>query len=162
MSTPISTRRRWHSSLLISLFGDRIFCGGQQILCDARIWQAIGPYQEALELEKKDQKLDRTKWRVLTDNLAMAYGITGKLTTALEVVNYGMSKDPAYPMFYYIAADSYAERNDFDNTMKYLRLALAHKSGVTPGETLPDPNEDDSFARFLKNDEFRKLAAQFK
>ena len=86
--------------------------------------KAIGPYQEALELEKKDQNLDNTKWRVLVDNLAMAYGITGKLAAAEEVLKYGISKDPSYPMFYFIMADDYAGKKDLDNTVRYLRLAL--------------------------------------
>jgi hypothetical protein len=30
------------------------------------------------------------------------------------------------------------------------------------GEKVPDPRTDSSFSRFLKNDEFKKLAAQFK
>jgi tetratricopeptide (TPR) repeat protein len=90
--------------------------------------KAIGPYQEALDLEKKEQKLDPSQWRVLIDNLAMAYGITGKLTAADEVLKYGLSKDPTYPMFYFITADLYADRNDLTNTMKYLRLALRYKA----------------------------------
>lgn len=124
--------------------------------------KAIGPYQEALELEKKDQNLDSSKWRVLVDNLAMAYGITGKLAASEEVLKYGISKDPSYPMFYFIMADNYAEKNDFDNTMRYLRLALMYKKNVIPGEALPDPNKDDSLTRFVGNADFRKLAAEFK
>lgn len=45
--------------------------------------------------------------------------------------------------------------------MKNLRLALQYKANVIPGEVLPDPVKDDSFKRFLNNDEFKKLAAQF-
>jgi Tfp pilus assembly protein PilF len=82
------------------------------------------------EPEKKEQKLDTSQWRVLIDNLAMAYGITGKLTAAEEVLRHGLSKDPTYPMFYFITADLHAERNDFSNTMKNLRLALKYKSNV--------------------------------
>jgi len=123
--------------------------------------KAIGPYQQALDLEKKEQKLASAQWRVLVENLAMAYGITGKLTAADEVLKYGLSKDPTYPMFYFIVADSYGERNDLNNAMKYLRLALMYKNNVIPGEKLPDPRTDDSFARFLKNEEFKKLAAEF-
>jgi tetratricopeptide (TPR) repeat protein len=123
--------------------------------------KAIGPYQEALDLEKREQKLPSVQWRVLVDNLAMAYGITGKLTASDDVLEYGLTKDPTYPMFYFIRADVYAERNDLDNTLKYLRLALKYKNNMIPGEKLPDPRTDDSFARFRENDEFKKLAAEF-
>jgi len=123
--------------------------------------KAIGPYQEALEREKKTPTLDASKWRVLVDNLAMSYGITGNLTAADEVVKYGLSKDPTYPMFYFILADGAAERGDLDNTMKYLRQALKFRANVIPGEKLPDPMTDDSFKAFWKNDEFKKLAVAF-
>ena len=123
--------------------------------------KAIVPYQEALDLEMKEQKLDKAKWRMLVDNLSMCYGITGKFAAADRVAKYGLSKDPTYPMFYYITANIYAEQDDLENTMKYLRLALKYKGNVNPGEIVPDPRKDDSFKRFLKNKEFVKLAAQF-
>ncbi|HEY7338488.1 MAG TPA: hypothetical protein VH639_26615 [Bryobacteraceae bacterium] len=124
--------------------------------------KAIGPYRRALDLEKQTPKLDKARWRVLIDNLAMAYGITGKLDMADEVLKYGASKDPAYPMFYFVMADNSAERNDFDNTMKFLRLALEFRGNVNAGEKLPDPLTDDSFRRFYQNPEFRDLASQFR
>ena len=124
--------------------------------------KAIGPYQKALDLEKKEQKLGTAQWRVLIDNLGMAYGITGNLAASEEVMKYGLSKDPTYPMFYYITANIYGERNDLPNTLKYLQLTLTYKGNTIPGEKLPDPLTDDSFTRFVKNDEFRKVAAQFK
>jgi|KBSSwiStaDraftv2_1062776.scaffolds.fasta_scaffold370243_3 hypothetical protein len=63
-------------------------------------------------------------------------------------------------MFYYMLANVYGERNDLANTLKYLREVLTYKSNMIPGEKLPDPLTDNSSARFVKNDEFRKLAAQ--
>ena len=139
-----------------------LFAEGSKYFVQNQFDKAIGPYQEALDLEKKEQKLSSTQWRVLVDNLAMAYGITGDSKSAEAVLNYGLSKDPTYPMFYFITADVYAERNDLSNTMKYLRLALMYKSNAIPGESLPDPLKDDSFKRYWNDDEFRKLAAQFR
>lgn len=123
--------------------------------------KAIGPYQKALDRERTTPTLDASNWRVLVDNLAMSYGITGNLTAAGEVLNYGLSKDPEYPMFYFILGDVAAERGDFDNTMRYLRRALKFRANLIPGEKLPDPMTDDSFKAFRKNDEFKKLAAEF-
>jgi len=71
-----------------------------QAFLQGRYSAAIGPYQQALDLEKKQPTLDQTLTRVLIDNLGMAYGITGDLVKATEVFNYGVSKDPTYPMFY--------------------------------------------------------------
>jgi len=123
--------------------------------------QAIEAYRQALDLEKGSRKLDASKWRTLVDNLAMSYGITGDFKAAEDVLNYGLSQDATYPMFYFILADAYAERNDLPNTLKNLRLALKFKANVIAGEKLPNPLSDDSFKRFWENAEFMKLADEF-
>jgi len=45
---------------------------------------AIGPYSQALELEKVNPKLEKSLWYVMIDNLGMSYGITGDLQKARE------------------------------------------------------------------------------
>jgi len=117
--------------------------------------KAIVPYSKALELEKKEPTLDKTLWRVLIDNLGMAYGISGQLAKARETFEYGLSKDPAYPMFYYNLACTYGEMNDVDNAIVNLKLAFQHKDKAIAGEGMPDPAGDSSFQRFLKNERFR-------
>jgi len=119
--------------------------------------KAIDPYRRALELEKKDPKLDHDLWRVLVDNLGMAYGISGDLNHAEEVYNYGLSKDPQYAMFFYNMACVSAERGDMDKTMAYLQKAFGFKANMIQGETIPDPRRDDSFQKFMSNDRFRKF-----
>jgi hypothetical protein len=123
--------------------------------------KAIAPYRKALDLERKDRKLELSLWRVLVDNMAIASGITGDLASAEEVVRYGLSKDPEYPLFHYILANVYAEKNDLDNTIKSLTTALKYRQNAIPGEKFPDPRLDDSFKRFLNNDRFRKLLDSF-
>lgn len=119
---------------------------------------AIGPYQAALDLEKKQQHLSKNYWRVLVDNLGMAYGITGDLDRAEETFNYGASKDPNYPMFQYNLACVAGERNDMQTAMQLLQKAFALKANGIPGEGMPDPRQDDSFQRFMTNPQFRKFA----
>jgi tetratricopeptide (TPR) repeat protein len=114
---------------------------------------AIGPYQQALDLEKKQRTLDQTMTRVLIDNLGMAYGLTGNLAKASEIFDYGVSIDPNYPMFYYNIACVHGEKNDMENAIVYLQKAFANKAHVIPGENMP---ADDSFTRFMKNDRFVK------
>jgi len=116
--------------------------------------EAIGPYARALELEKKQATLDRTFWRVLIDNLGMAYGMTGDLAKAKETFEYGLTKDKTYPMFYYNLACTYAEMNDLDGAIANLRLGYKYKDNVIAGEQFPDPATDDSFQRFMKNERF--------
>jgi hypothetical protein len=119
---------------------------------------AIGPYQRALDLEKQHSELSSNYWRVLVDNLGMAYGVTNDLNHAEETFNYGISKDPSYPMFYYNLACVSAQRNDMNKTMGFLRKAFALKANAIPGEGMPDPRQDDSFQRFMSTESFRKFA----
>jgi tetratricopeptide (TPR) repeat protein len=118
--------------------------------------KAIGPYSKALELEKKQPTLDKAMWRVLIDNLGMAYGISGDLAKATETFEYGLSKDPNYPMFYYNLACTYGEMNDVDKAIANLKLAYQHKDQANAGEPMPDPATDSSFKRFLGNERFRQ------
>lgn len=118
---------------------------------------AIEPYQRALDLEKQAPRLSKNYWRVLVDNLGMAYGLTGDLDRAEETFNYGLSRDSTYPMFYYNLACASAERNDMEKSMQLLQKAFSYKSNSIPGEGIPDPRRDDSFQRFLGDQRFRQL-----
>jgi tetratricopeptide (TPR) repeat protein len=119
---------------------------------------AIGPYSQALELEKANPTLEKPLWYVLVDNLGMSYGITGNLQKAKETFEYGLSKDPEYPLFYYNLACTFAEMDDATEARDYLKKAFEHKANALPGESIPDPRKDDSFQKLMKNKEFRELA----
>jgi hypothetical protein len=118
---------------------------------------AIAPYESALDMEKKTSRLSTDLWRVLVDNLAMAYGISGDLDSSERTYDYGLGKDPSYPGFYYGMACVWAERNNMNNAMDNLQKAFALKANVIPGESIPDPRHDDSFQRFMSNSRFRKF-----
>jgi tetratricopeptide (TPR) repeat protein len=118
---------------------------------------AIDPYSQALELEKAKPELEKTLWYMLVDNLGMSYGITGNLQKAKETFEYGVSKDPQYPLFYYNLACTYAEMGDITQAGDFLKKAFANKANILPGETMPDPRKDDSFKHAMKNKEFRAL-----
>ena len=120
--------------------------------------QAISPYQKAFELEKTEPQLDRTLWRVLIDNLGMAYGKTGRLKEAKSTFQQGIQADPTYPMFHYNLACTFAEMNDLDHTMQSLTIAFRHRKNQNPGDKgMPDPRQNLSFQRFMKNETFRNL-----
>src|SRR5262245_43918903 len=55
---------------------------GSRFFLQGDFKQAIGPYQKALDREKAKRTLGDSLWRVLVDNLGMAYGISGDLTKA--------------------------------------------------------------------------------
>jgi tetratricopeptide (TPR) repeat protein len=134
---------------------------GSTLFRDGEYAKAIDPYQKALDLEKKARQLSPDYWRVLIDNLGMAYGITGKPDSAEEVLRYGIANAPTYPMFYYNLACVYAERGDMDKTMDSLSTAFKYRANVIAGEKMPDPKSDDSFQQFMKNEKFRRLMDSF-
>jgi tetratricopeptide (TPR) repeat protein len=120
--------------------------------------QAIPPYQKAFELEKAQPQLDRTRWRVLIDNLGMAYGMTGHLREAKATFEQGIQADPTYPMFHYNLACTFAEMNDLDHAMQSLKTAFRHRKNQNSGEdVMPDPRQNSSFQHFMKNETFRNL-----
>ncbi len=136
----------------------QLFRMGSALYLQNKYDQAIVPYQKALDLEKAQPQLDKTSWRVLVDNLGMAYGMTGRLKEAKATFERGIQSDPAYPMFHYNLACTYAEMNDLDHAMQSLRTAFQYRKNQIPGEErMPDPRQDSSFQRFMKNDAFRKF-----
>lgn len=133
----------------------QLFQEGSRYFIAHQYREAIAPYQKAFEIEKSTPTLEKNLWRVLLDNLSMSYGITGDLTSAREVLTYGVSKDPDYPLFYYNLACVTAEKGDLPDTENYLKLAFERRENVIPGETFPDARVDDSFQKLLLEKEFR-------
>lgn len=120
--------------------------------------EAIPAYKKAFDLEKTEPQLDRTLWRVLIENLGMAYGMTGRLKEARVTFEQGIQADPTYPMFHYNLARTFADMKDLDRAMQSLRTAFRHRKNQNPGENgMPDPYQDVSFQRFMKNEAFRNL-----
>ena len=136
----------------------QLFNIGSALYLQSKYAQAIPPYQKAFDLERAQPELDRTLWRVLIDNLGMAYGMTGHLKEAKTTFEQGIQADPTYPMFHYNLACTFAEMNDLDHTMQSLNTAFRYRKNQNPGEAgMPDPRQDSSFQRFMKNVSFRNL-----
>jgi tetratricopeptide (TPR) repeat protein len=134
----------------------RLMEEGSRFFLERDYKRAVPPYQKALDRERANRTLSETLWRVLVDNLGMAYGIPGDFAKAKATFEYGLSKDPKYPMFHYLMACTYAEMNDVDKTIQYLKQAFEYKDNMIKGEAFPDPWTDDSFQRFMKDDKFVK------
>jgi tetratricopeptide (TPR) repeat protein len=137
----------------------RLFQEGSRYFIAHQYREAIAPYQKAFEIEKNTPTLEKNLWRVLIDNLSIAYGITGDLTSAREALTYGVSKDPDYPLFYYNLACVTAEKGDIPDTENYMKLAFERRGNLIPGETFPDARVDDSFQKLLLQREFRQFLA---
>jgi tetratricopeptide (TPR) repeat protein len=111
-------------------------------------------YQKSLDLEKEKPALNQTLTRVLIDQLGMSYGISKQLDKSKAVFEYGISKDPDYPMYYYNIACGYGEQNDKANAIAYLKKAFDRKANVIKSEKMPDPLTDDSFRSFVADTTF--------
>lgn len=137
----------------------KLFQEGSRYFLAHQYREAILPYRKAFEIEKNTPTLDKNLWRVLVDNLGMAYGIAHDLTSARETLTYGVSKDPDYPLFYYNLACVAAEKGDLPDTENYMKLAFERRENRIPGETFPDARVDDSFQKLLLQKEFRQFLA---
>ena len=123
--------------------------------------KAIVYYKRALEQEKIKSVLKKTSWLVLVDNLALAYGLSCDLKMAQKTIQYCLSKEPTYPMFYYTLACTYAKLNDLENSLLNLEKAVQYKPNMISGEKWPEPAKDYSFRRFRKNERFIEAAKKF-
>jgi len=127
---------------------------GSKLYLAQKYKQAIGPYQKALDLEKQKSTLSPDLVRMLVDNLGISYGLTGDLKHSREVFEFGIARDPTYPIFHYNLACTYAEMDDLDRALSELGLAYRYKQNTMAGQEFPDPRLDDSFQRYLKNRRF--------
>ena len=118
---------------------------------------AIEHYESVFAAEKAHPGVAPTSLRVLVDNLGMAYGMTGNLQRAKEIFDYGVSRDPTYPLFYYNLACIYAELDNLGMTKENLTRAFQYRRNVIAGEKMPDPRQDSSFQNFMKMEDFRKF-----
>ncbi len=117
-------------------------------------------YERALQLEKQKRTLGAAEWKILVDNLGMAYGMAGDLAKAETTFEYGIKENPTYPMFRYNLACAYAEKGDLDGALDQLKVAFQYKANSIPGEGMPDPAKNDSFKRYLSDPRFTKLTGE--
>jgi tetratricopeptide (TPR) repeat protein len=122
--------------------------------------QAEDAYLKALDLNRQKRTLSKDYFRVLVDNLGMSYGITGKLQQAEATFVFGLTQDPEYPMFHYNLACTFGEMDKMNDALTQLRLFYKYKANMIAGETLPDPLKDDSFRKFVSQEEFVKTVRE--
>ncbi|MGE5232982.1 MAG: hypothetical protein ACM3OB_02640 [Acidobacteriota bacterium] len=118
-------------------------------------------YQQALNLEREHPTLPRTMFIVVVDNLGMSYGLSGDLAHAQEIFEYGVAREPEYPMFHYNLACTLAENGDLGKALQSLRLAFKYRANQLPGEEgMPDPRHDDSFRRYVGDPQFERTVKE--
>jgi predicted Zn-dependent protease len=111
-------------------------------------------------LERTGSKLAADQHRILVDQLAMAYGISGDLKKSRALLESAIRDDPEYPLNYYNLACAYAEEGGKGKAFTNLSLAFQHKEHVLKGAQMPDPRTDSSFQKYLGDEDFIKLMAK--
>jgi tetratricopeptide (TPR) repeat protein len=133
---------------------------GQTLFKEEKFAEAIAPYEKVRALEKEGTKLTLTQHRILGDQLAMAYGISGRTADSRALLQELVRTDPGYPLNYYNLACASADENDKTGVLKNLSLAFQHKDQVLPGEQMPDPTTDPSFKKYAQDADFKALIAR--
>ncbi|MGO8791309.1 MAG: tetratricopeptide repeat protein [Terriglobia bacterium] len=119
--------------------------------------EAIIPYERARELQRHAKVLSLDQRRILGDQLAMAYGMSGQLAKARSLLEDSIRQDPDYGLNYYNLACAFAESGDEDKMLANLSLAIKHRDQMVKGEQLPDPRSDPSFKKYLGEERFLTL-----
>lgn len=130
---------------------------GQTLFKEEKYSDAVAPYQAVRALEKGGKAVSSDQHRIIIDQLVMAYGISGQLHKAHELLDQAIPQDPDYPLNYYNLACAFAEEGNKGRALANLALAFQHKDHVLKGEQMPDPRSDSSFQKYVRDDDFLKL-----
>ncbi len=110
--------------------------------------EAIPEYERAREIAARTGALDKINERLLKDRLGLCLGFTARWNQAKEVFEEAIERDPDYPLYHYHLACVFAETDDIDQALVFLRSAYQRKANLQEGETLPDPRADNIFKRY--------------
>ncbi len=130
---------------------------GQSLYMQKKYAQSVAPFEKARDLEASGMKLNPDQHRILVDQLVIAYGISGNLKKAHSLLDDAIRQDPDYPLNYYNLACAFAEEGDKAKMLANLSMAFQRKDHVLKGEQMPDPRTDDSFQKYVHDDDFVKL-----
>jgi predicted Zn-dependent protease len=135
---------------------------GQTLFREEKFAEAVKPYEAVRALEKSGAKLTLTQHRILGDQLAMAYGISGRTADSKAFLHELVHTDPEYPLNYYNLACVAADESDKPGVLKNLKLAFQHTDKVLPGEKMPDPASDPSFKKYVQDADFKALLTRLR
>lgn len=130
---------------------------GQTLFMQEKYANATAPFEKARDLEKAGTTLSADQHRILTDQLVIAYGVSGQLGKTHALLDEAIRSDPGYPMNYYNLACAFAEENNKPKMLANLDLAFQRKSSMLAGEQMPDPRIDSSFQKYRGDADFVEL-----
>ena len=124
------------------------------VLYEHHAYAAAAALYESL-IPSADKTDDPVKMRrILADKASTSYGMSGDLVHSRTINEAAIAKDPGYPFYYYNLACADAEDGNANAAKIHLEQAFARKANVIPGETLPNPAQDDSFLKLKSNKQF--------
>ncbi len=127
---------------------------GNELYAQANYGAALKFYQQAFDLEKKNQTFDKDLFLDLISRLAFCYRLNGNLAKARDTLDYGLSQDSEYPLFHYDMACVNAQMGKMDEALGHLREAYKYQRNASPGQMPPDPREDSCFQKFANDPRF--------
>lgn len=130
---------------------------GQTLFREEKYADAAVVYERARSGDRDRKVFSLDQHRILTDQLVMAYGISGQLKKSRDLLGEAIKADPEYPLNYYNLACAFAEDGDKSKTLTNLTLAFQRKDHVLHGEHMPDPRSDSSFQKYVQDQDFLKL-----
>ncbi len=116
----------------------------------------------ALELEKRERRLDKASWRSLVFTLLDAQAAARDFERAKEILDFGIAEDPTNPAFYLALAHYHAMRDDLDGVIASLEKVYLNREKGPRAMPPPDPGINPAFERFWKNERFRKAVKAMK
>jgi hypothetical protein len=125
-----------------------------QVLYQHQAYEAAAPLFEKALSKIPDDGSQQTMRRVVTDQAGMSYGISGNVAKARTIFEAAIANDPDYPMYYYNLACADAQEKKLADARTHLQQAFARKANMIPGETIPDPSQDDSFLPYRGDKDF--------
>jgi len=129
---------------------------GRVLFLNKEYFAASQALETAFTMERRQRQLELPFWRDMIGKLADAYGMLVKREKVKEVVEYGVSNDPANTTLLMGLARLYASEGDVDNTLASLeKLAILFRNGE-PRRPFPDLSYDRAFANLMKDEKFRK------
>jgi len=135
---------------------------GHALILQKQFQSAIGPLTTALSLEQSTRRLNQEQWRTLVVDLVDSFGVTRNNSRAKELLDFGVSQDPNYPVFHFGLARYFALQGDLDNTISSLQRAFPNQNSMAPSDQLRNPMSDPTFKVFWKNERFKKAVKDLK
>ena len=117
--------------------------------------QAALEYRRVIELDDQQKKLSESERRIAIDNMGVSTALGGDLSRAKQIYLDALKNDPDYAMFNYNLACVYAEQNDLDSALPYLKKSWEKRDTLPSSMRYPDPRGDSSFKQYLNDRRFQ-------